>query len=88
MAVVGWNEKWSFFFPLAWVPAWVLVGQKRKHHFSGQQVFCIILEVLHEHGAYDGVERVDGRPWGVVESGRKWSGVKGKKKCLLFWLEL
>ena len=67
--------------------AWVLVGQKRKHHFSGQQVFYI-LEVLHEHGAYDGVERVDGRPWGVVESGRKWSGVKGKKKCLLFWFEL
>ena len=77
MAVVGWNEKWSFFFPLAWVPAWlVLVGQKRKHHFSGQQVFCIILEVLHEHGAYDGVERVDGRPCGVVERG------EGKKEML------
>jgi hypothetical protein len=64
--------------------AWVLVGQKRKHHFSGQQVFYI-LEVLHEHGAYDGVERVDGRPWGA-ESGGEWSGVKGGKKSLLFWL--
>ena len=26
MAVVGWSERLSFFSPLAWVPAWVLVG--------------------------------------------------------------
>jgi hypothetical protein len=85
MAVVGWNEKWSFFFPLAWVPAWVLDKNVNTiFHFSGQQVFYI-LEVLHEHGAYDGVERVDGRPWGA-ESGGEWSGVKGGKKILLFCL--
>ena len=74
------------FFPLGLGArlAWVLVGQKRKHHFSGQQVFYI-LEVLHEHGAYDGVERVDGRPWGAG-SGGEWAGVKGGEKSLLFWL--